>query len=150
MLFTSRRTAYTIMQEFEDLLFNLVRNRPKKLARKEPVAPQDELLVHMLERAFEEGRIDEQQFRDNLKITFLTAHENTQQLLNSTFWQLGVNQVRTHHSLAICPFLYFHNPRSLRLINLHLCRTSKTTSAPKCSQQESATQTLKPSTPSPI
>lgn len=115
MIFKSRRTAYNIMQEFEDLLFDLVKNRPKKLGRKEPLAPQDELLVHMLERAFEEGRIDEQQFRDNLKITFLTAHENTQQLLSSTFWQLGVNQVRIHQSLAIYPFLYFHNPRSLQL-----------------------------------
>lgn len=115
MIFKSRRTAYNIMQEFEDLLFDLVKNRPKKLARKEPLAPQDELLVHMLERAFEAGKIDEQQFRDNLKITFLTAHENTQQLLNSTFWQLGVNQVRIHQSLAICPTLYFHKPRSLRL-----------------------------------
>lgn len=86
-------TAYNIMQEFEDLLFDMVKNRPKKLARKEPLPPQDELVVHMLERAFEDGRIDEQQFRDNLKITFLTAHENTQQLLNSTFWQLGVDQV---------------------------------------------------------
>lgn len=110
MIFKSRRTAYNIMQEFEDLLFDLVKNRPKKLGRKEPLAPQDELLVHMLERAFEEGRIDEQQFRDNLKITFLTAHENTQQLLSSTFWQLGVNQVRIHQSLAIYPFLYFPQP----------------------------------------
>lgn len=106
-------TAYNIMQEFEDLLFDMVKNRPKKLARKEPVAPQDELLVHMLERAFEDGRIDEQQFRDNLKITFLTAHENTQQLLNSTFWQLGVDQVRTHLSFfGFARFLCLHNPRS--------------------------------------
>lgn len=103
-------TAYNIMQEFEDLLFDMVKNRPKKLARKEPLPPQDELLVHMLERAFEDGRIDEQQFRDNLKITFLTAHENTQQLLNSTFWQLGVDQVRTHYHLRIWPFSLLSQP----------------------------------------
>lgn len=108
------------MQEFEDLLFNMVRNRPKKLARKEPVAPQDELVIHMLERAFEEGKIDEQQFRDNLKITFLTAHENTQQLLSSTFWQLGVDQVRLNNFLAIYNFLVLHNLRSHQLINLYL------------------------------
>lgn len=131
MLFKSRRTAYNIMQEFEDLLFNLVKNRPKKLARKEPLAPQDELLVHMLERAFEEGRIDEQQFRDNLKITFLTAHENTQQLLNSAFWRLGVNQVRGHCFFAICPLPHLHNPRTHQLIYSHLYRPSKTTFAPK-------------------
>ncbi len=135
------------MQEFEDLLFDMVKNRPKKLARKEPLPPQDELLVHMLERAFEDGRIDEQQFRDNLKITFLTAHENTQQLLNSTFWQLGVDQVRTHYQLQIWPFSLLPQP-SLASTN-HLYRLSKKISAPKSSQQESATQPLKPSTPSP-
>jgi unspecific monooxygenase len=92
-LFRSRRTAFTIMQEFEDLLYDMVRNRPRKLERKEPVKPEDELVVHMLERALEDGRIDEEQFRDNLKIVFLTAHENTQQLLNSMFWQLGKDLV---------------------------------------------------------
>lgn len=81
------------MQEFEDLLYDMVRNRPRKLERKEPVKPEDELVVHMLERALEDGRIDDEQFRDNLKIVFLTAHENTQQLLNSMFWQLGKDQV---------------------------------------------------------
>ncbi|KAI9776222.1 MAG: hypothetical protein M1839_000543 [Geoglossum umbratile] len=91
-LFTSRRRAFAIMKEFEDLLYELVRNRPRKLERKEPVAPQDELVVHMLERALEDGRIDDEQFRANLKIVFLTAHENTQQLLNSMFWQLGSDQ----------------------------------------------------------
>src|SRR4051794_9921140 len=96
-LFTSRRRAFAIMKEFEDLLYELVRNRPRKLERKEPVAPQDELVVHMLERALEDGRIDDEQFRANLKIVFLTAHENTQQLLNSMFWQLGSDQVRARH-----------------------------------------------------
>jgi unspecific monooxygenase len=82
------------MQEFEDLLYDLVKHRPRKLERKEPVAPQDELVVHMMERALEEGRLTDEQYRANLKIVFLTAHENTQQLLNSTFWQLGKFQVR--------------------------------------------------------
>ena len=93
-IFSSRRRAFAIMKEFEDLLCHLVRNRPRKLSQKNPVKPQDELVVHMLERALEEGSISEEQFRANLKITFLTAHENTQQLLNSAFWQLGHDQVR--------------------------------------------------------
>ena len=92
-IFRSRARAFTIMKEFEDLLYHLIRNRPRKLERNEPVKPEDELVVHMLERALEEGRIDDTQFRANLKIVFLTAHENTQQLLNSTFWQLGSDQV---------------------------------------------------------
>jgi xanthocillin biosynthesis cytochrome P450 monooxygenase len=93
-LFTSRRRAFAIMKEFDDLLYELVRNRPRKLERKEPVPPEDELVIHMLERALEDGRISDKQFRSNLKIVFLTAHENTQQLLNSMFWQLGSDQVR--------------------------------------------------------
>ena len=92
-LFRSRRRAFAIMKEFEDLLCDLVRNRPSKLLEKSPPKPEDQLLVHMLERALEEGTISEEQFRANLKITFLTAHENTQQLLNSAFWQLGHDQV---------------------------------------------------------
>ncbi|ERF73021.1 hypothetical protein EPUS_07115 [Endocarpon pusillum Z07020] len=91
-IFRSRRRAFAIMKEFEDLLYDLVRNRPRKLLRKEPVKPEDELVVHMMERALDEGIINEQQFRANLKIVFLTAHENTQQLLNSMFWQLGSDQ----------------------------------------------------------
>lgn len=93
MIFPSRRRAFAIMKEFEDLLFNLVRNRPRKISHKEPVDSKDELLIHMMERAFEQGKINETQFRANLKITFLTAHENTQQLLNSAFWHLGKYQV---------------------------------------------------------
>lgn len=92
-IFTSRRRAFTTMKEFEDLLAHLVRNRPRRLMQKSPVKPQDELVVHMLEKALDEGTLSEEQFRANLKITFLTAHENTQQLLNSAFWQLGHDQV---------------------------------------------------------
>ena len=82
------------MKEFEDLLYDLVKYRPRKMSRKDPVAPKDELLVHMMERALEEGKITEEQYRANLKITFLVAHEDTQSLLTSMFWQLGKDQVR--------------------------------------------------------
>lgn len=92
-IFRSRRRAFAIMKEFEDLLCDLIRNRPRKLLEKGPPKPENQLVVHMLERALEEGTISEEQFRANLKITFLTAHENTQQLLNSAFWQLGHDQV---------------------------------------------------------
>ncbi|KAF9770121.1 hypothetical protein IL306_012373 [Fusarium sp. DS 682] len=40
----------------------------------------------------DQGVINDTQFRSNLKIVFLTAHENVQQLLNSVFWELGNNQ----------------------------------------------------------
>ena len=82
------------MRELENMLFHMVRNNPRKLEQKEPVAPQDELVVHMLERAFDERRLNETQFKGNLKILWLTAHENTQQLLTTMFWKLGTDQVR--------------------------------------------------------
>jgi xanthocillin biosynthesis cytochrome P450 monooxygenase len=82
------------MKEFEDLLYDLVRNRPRKNLKTEKDPSEDDLVVHMMERALEEGRITDEQFRANLKIVFLTAHENVQQLLSSTFWELGKNRVR--------------------------------------------------------
>jgi unspecific monooxygenase len=47
-LFRWRARAFAIMKEFEDLLYDLVRNRSRKFQRKEPVVLQDELVVHML------------------------------------------------------------------------------------------------------
>ena len=46
----------------------------------------------MLERDLADGRINDAQFRANLKIVFCEAHENVQQFLNSVFWELGHNQ----------------------------------------------------------
>jgi len=82
------------MKEFEDLLYDLVRNRPRKNLKTKANPSEDDLVIHMMERALEEGTITDEQFRANLKIVFLTAHENVQQLLSSTFWELGRNQVR--------------------------------------------------------
>jgi xanthocillin biosynthesis cytochrome P450 monooxygenase len=94
-LFRSRQYAYDIMHEFEDLLVDLVRNRPRKINpdAEKPGDQSGDLVVHMLERALDDGVINDTQFRANLKIVFLTAHENAQQLLNSVFWELGTNQV---------------------------------------------------------
>jgi unspecific monooxygenase len=54
------------------------------------------MVVHMLVDAYRDGRLTEKQFKDNLKIVFLTAHENAQQLVNSMFWEIGKN--------TVCPF----------------------------------------------
>ena len=93
-IFKSRKYAYSIVREFEELLVQLVRNRPRKInpSNEKQGDQSGELVIHLLERALEEGVINETQFRANLKIIFLTAHENVQQLLNSIFWELGVNQ----------------------------------------------------------
>ena len=87
-LFPQRQVAFGIMQEFGDLLVETVRRRP----RIEFEEGSPEQVVDRLDRAFKEGKITEEQYRANLKVTFLTAHENAQQLLNSTFWELGNNQ----------------------------------------------------------
>lgn len=94
-LFTSRRRAFQIMKEFDDTLCHMVRTNPRKQTREKDNTSGDQV-VHALEEALESGKISDRQFRSNLKIAFLTAHENTQQLLNSTFWELGKNRVRVY------------------------------------------------------
>lgn len=82
------------MHEFGDRLVDAVHNKIDSKDYKPP--GDDEMVVHMLMRARREGRLTEKQYRDNLKIVFLTAHENAQQLVNSMFWQLG--------TLPVCIF----------------------------------------------
>ncbi|KAH8585513.1 putative sporulation-specific N-formyltyrosine oxidase Dit2 [Bisporella sp. PMI_857] len=90
-IFTSRRRAFAIMKEFEDKLYNIVLTNPRKQMReKEQITSKQ--VVHLLEEALNVGSITDRQFRSNMKITFLTAHENVQQLMSSTFWELGKNQ----------------------------------------------------------
>lgn len=79
------------MQEFGDLLVETVRSR-RKLEEKPDSIESNDQVVDYLDRALEEGKIDEEQYRANLKVTFLTAHENSQQLLNSILYVLGQNQ----------------------------------------------------------
>lgn len=81
-----------MVRQFESLLCELIHNRPRHRLEKSNGGDNDQV-IHMLERALKEGRITERQYRDNLKITFIVAHENTQLLLNSMFYQVGVSQV---------------------------------------------------------
>lgn len=76
-LFRSRRRAFAITKEFEDLLYHLVRENPRKSGRKKSLDARDEIFIHALERALEQGRITDHQFRSNLKLIVLTGHENT-------------------------------------------------------------------------
>ncbi|KAJ5658938.1 Cytochrome monooxygenase xanG [Penicillium longicatenatum] len=87
-LFPQRKVAFAIMQEFGDLLCETVRKRAPATHE----GNGTEQVVDLLDRALKEGKITEEQYRNNLKVTFLTAHENAQQLLNSAFWELGNNQ----------------------------------------------------------
>lgn len=93
-LFRSRRRAFAIMKEFDNLLYQLVRENPRKLERKKPLDARDEVFIHALERALDDGRISDRQFRANLNLIVLTGHENTQQLLIASIWKLGTDQVR--------------------------------------------------------
>lgn len=91
-LFPSRQRAFTMVRQFETILYNLIRDRPRHGSEKSDGGRDNDQVVHLLEKALKEGRITERQYRDNLKITFIVAHENTQLLLNSMFYQLGVSQ----------------------------------------------------------
>lgn len=88
-LLPSRKRAYEIMHEFDDRLYTKITRMLSERAEAKTGPQSEETVSHMLGSAFKSGRITEKQFRDNLKITFLTAHENAQQLVNSMFWQLG-------------------------------------------------------------
>ncbi|KAI4098416.1 MAG: hypothetical protein L6R37_006498 [Teloschistes peruensis] len=90
-LFPSRKRAFALVRRFESLLYDLVQNRPRTSCKKKHDASNNQV-VHMLEQALKEGKITEKQYRDNLKITFIVGHENTQLLLNSMFYQIGSNQ----------------------------------------------------------
>jgi unspecific monooxygenase len=91
-LIRSRRRAYEIMHEFGDTLMDTVLQRIDS-SREKGVQPAEEMVVHMLTDAYRDGRLTQKQFKDNLKIVFLTAHENAQQLVNSMFWEIGKNIV---------------------------------------------------------
>lgn len=78
------------MREFDDRLYA----KTMQMVRQ---TPKSDLVSHMLADAYLTNKISEKQFRDNLKITFLTAHENAQQLVNSMFWQLGTRvDIQSH------------------------------------------------------
>ncbi|MCJ1248314.1 hypothetical protein MMC30_005531 [Trapelia coarctata] len=94
-LFRSRRRAFMLVHQFETILYNQVRSRSGKSAGAAGVGKSDSL-IHLLEQALLEGKITDNQFRANLKITFITGHENVQLLLNSMFWQIGKNQEVQH------------------------------------------------------
>lgn len=74
------------MQEFGDLLVSTVQHRIHT------PSTDGEQVVDLLDRALKENKITLEQYRANLKVTFLTAHENAQQLLNSTIYVLGTNK----------------------------------------------------------
>ncbi|CAI7618293.1 unnamed protein product [Penicillium pancosmium] len=84
-LFPQRATAFSIMQEFGDLLVETVKQRIHT------TDADGEQVVDGLDKALATGEITTEQYRANLKVTFLTAHENAQQLLNSAIWVLGSN-----------------------------------------------------------
>ncbi|KAJ5958084.1 Cytochrome P450 [Penicillium vulpinum] len=88
-LLPSRKRAYNIMHEFDDRLYAKIMTMLHKRSESKDTPQSEEMVSHMLGEAYTSGRITEKQFRDNLKITFLTAHENAQQLVTSMFWQLG-------------------------------------------------------------
>ncbi|KAF4208142.1 hypothetical protein CNMCM8927_001161 [Aspergillus lentulus] len=89
-LIKSRQRAYEIMHEFGDTLMAAVLGHIDS-DREKGIKPAEEMVVHMLVDAYRDGRLTEKQFKDNLKIVFLTAHENAQQLVNSMFWEIGKN-----------------------------------------------------------
>ena len=97
-IFRSRKRAFAILQELEDILFDIATKHPRILDEKNPVDIENETVAHRLTLAYKQGQLTEQQYRGNLKIIYLTGHENPEQLLTSLVWKLGTDQVS---SLAV-------------------------------------------------
>lgn len=99
------------MREFDDRLYTQTMQMVSR-------PPKSDMVSHMLVDAYLTNRITEKQFRDNLKITFLTAHENAQQLVNSMFWQLGTRvDVQSHLREEILTMTSEHPDPSHEIIN---------------------------------
>jgi xanthocillin biosynthesis cytochrome P450 monooxygenase len=103
-IFKSRTRAFEIVAEFGDLLYSTVNARPNKQAAEKKTL-EEKQVVDLLDAALEKGLINDEQYRANIKITFLTAHEDVQQLLNSTFWELGKSLVRAEPDHSKCLYL---------------------------------------------
>lgn len=138
-LFPSRRRAFSLVDQFEKTLYELIQSRPGR-SMEEKLNPDKDQVVHMLERALKEGRITEKQYRDNLKITFIVAHENSQLLLNSMFHQIGANKVSSYLSPSYITSLG---------IDQHLSRKFKPNYAKRSTPPISKIQPLTQSTNSP-
>ncbi|KAK2798375.1 hypothetical protein FQN51_007775 [Onygenales sp. PD_10] len=82
--------AFRFAKEFDDLLYNTVRSRPRTRPNNSDI-PQERQVIDDLEDALINGKITEFQFRANVRIIFFAGHEDVQQLLDSAFYQLGVN-----------------------------------------------------------
>ncbi|KAK9855205.1 hypothetical protein MYU51_002517 [Penicillium brevicompactum] len=107
----SRKRAYRTMREFDDRLYA----KTMQMVRQ---TPKSDLVSHMLADAYLTNKITERQFRDNLKIIFLTAHENAQQLVNSMFWQLGTRvDIQSHLRDEILIMASKHPEPSHEIIN---------------------------------
>jgi unspecific monooxygenase len=85
-LLPSRKEAFRVIEDFERTLYKIVRGKIGGQAHQ-----RDDVVSHLLQTAFEEGKINDRQFRSNLKITFMVGHENTQFLLTSAMLELGRN-----------------------------------------------------------
>ncbi|EEH46135.2 uncharacterized protein PADG_02285 [Paracoccidioides brasiliensis Pb18] len=89
-IFRSRKRAFNVVKEYEDLLYEIVQNL-KPEATLNDLKPHDDVqVIDTLRGALACGKITETQFRANLKIVFVAGHEDVQHLLNSTLYALGV------------------------------------------------------------
>ncbi|KAF2493419.1 putative sporulation-specific N-formyltyrosine oxidase Dit2 [Lophium mytilinum] len=81
----SRTKARALVHEFENELVTTVLEQTKDFPE------DDDRLISLMKRAKADGTWTEQQFRDNLKITFIAGHENVQQGLNTCLYLLAAH-----------------------------------------------------------
>ncbi|EGC48831.1 conserved hypothetical protein [Histoplasma capsulatum var. duboisii H88] len=89
-IFRSRKRAFRIVKEYEDLLYEIVRVPRPREAPEDPMNQYERQVIDDLRDALDCGKITEVQFRANVKIIFVAGHEDVQHLLNSAFYEMGV------------------------------------------------------------
>ncbi|KAL2363896.1 hypothetical protein RJZ56_003182 [Blastomyces dermatitidis] len=88
-IFRSRKRAFRTVKEYEDLLYEVVRNpRPRTVSR-DSSASGERQVIDDLREALVCGKITETQFRANMKIVFVAGHEDVQHLLDSALYEMG-------------------------------------------------------------
>ncbi|KAG5292846.1 Dit2 protein [Histoplasma ohiense] len=92
-IFQSRKRAFRIVKEYEDLLYEIVRVPRPRETPEDPMNQYERQVIDDLRDALDCRKITEVQFRANVKIIFVAGHEDVQHLLNSAFYEMGAKTV---------------------------------------------------------
>lgn len=77
------------IEEFDRIIDGIIEHTSTVNTEKESKV----LVSHLLKEALDSGHITHNQYRSNLRITFMVGHDNIEFLLLSAMWVLGKDTV---------------------------------------------------------